>query len=299
MDLTPKKIILVTGATGYLGSEIVKALNVSDFGVIVLKRASSDLSRLQSIKSQLIDCYDLEQGIEALFEKHKIAGIIHCATDYGRGGSSPFQIAETNIMLPLSLLSCGLRHQLEFFINTGTLLDKSTNDYSLSKCQFEEWLQRYSSQLVCINLALEHFYGLDRDKSKFVTWLIQQTLAGKHIPLTAGEQNRDFLFISDVVDAYITVLGHISTFKKGYHSFEVGSGNAIKIKDLVMQISDTCAPHSATYGFGEVPYRANERMDSKLDIGPLSRLGWSQKISLAEGLKRTVNAIKENQKIGT
>lgn len=295
MDLTAQKIILVTGATGYLGSEIVKALVGGDYGIIVLKRRSSDLSRLQSVKSQLIDCYDLEQGFENLFAKHHVTGIIHCATDYGRGGSSAAQIAETNVMLPLALLSCGLRHQLQFFINTGTLLDRSTNDYSLSKCQFEEWLQKYSAQLICVNLALEHFYGLDHDKSKFVTWLIQQTLAGKHIPLTAGEQNRDFLFVSDVVEAYTTILGQISTFKKGYHRFEVGSGQTIKIKDLVMQISDTCSPHTATYGFGEVPYRANERMDSKLDIGPLSRLGWCQKISLAEGLKRTVNAIKENQ----
>lgn len=291
-----KKTVLVTGATGYLGSEVVKAMVASDFGIIVLKRKSSDLKRLHPVLDNLVECYDLENGLEAMFEKHKIDGIIHCATDYGRSGHSAAQIAETNILLPLKLLDCGLRRNLKFFINTGTLLDKGTNDYSLSKYQFQEWMQKYSSQTVCVNLGLEHFYGLDNDSSKFVTWLIQQTLAGQSIPLTAGEQKRDFLYISDVVEAYMTILRHIPAFNKGYHSFDVGSGKAIRIKDLVQQISEVCAPHTATFNFGQVPYRANERMDSQLDIGPLFRLGWEPKVSLREGLEKTVKAIRENQK---
>lgn len=287
------KTVVVTGATGYLGSEIVKALVHNNFEVIVLKRKSSDLSRLSLVIDKIKDCFDIEQGLDSLFVKHKIHGIIHCATDYGRGGHTAAQIVDVNVLFPLTLLTCGVRHGMEFFINTGTLLEKNTNDYALSKHQFQEWLQKYSTQTVCVNLSLEHFYGHDNDSSKFITWLIRQTLAGQSIPLTKGEQKRDFLYISDVVDAYLTILRNIFSFDKSYHQFEVGSGQAILIKDLVLQISKICAPHMAVYKFGEIPYRPNERMDSKVDITPLSRLGWAPKVPLAEGLKRTVDSIKQ------
>lgn len=293
-EISSNNCILITGATGYLGSEIVKALVESGTKVVVLKRKSSDLKRLIPVKEKIV-LFNIEEGVKRVFDTHKVNGVIHCATDYGRHGSSSDQIAEANIIFPLKLLSCGLKSGIEFFINTGTLLQKDTNDYSLSKHQFLEWIQKYSSKAVCVNLALEHFYGHDFDQSKFLTWIISQTLTGQKIPLTKGEQKRDFLYISDVVTAYLTVLRNIKNLDKGYHHFEVGSGSAITIKDLVGKISALCAPHSAEFKFGEVAYRPNEQMETHVDISALRHLGWSPQVSLDEGLKKTIHSLKSCQ----
>lgn len=290
-----RKSLLLTGATGYLGSEIAKALVARNYSVVALKRAASDTTRLKTIQPQL-SLYDVEDGLEGLFCSHQFDGIIHCAANYGREGQGTEDIVRTNLLLPLELLLEGLQRGIRYFINTGTLLNRATNDYSLSKAHFQDWLQVKSTSITSVTLELEHFYGFDGDSTKFITWLVRGILTNQDIPLTEGEQMRDFLFISDVVSAFMIVLENIEHLSHGHHSFQVGSGRSTSIRDLVNQVSLLCEPHSAAFRWGAIPYRATECTVPQIDIEPLTRLGWTPCVSLTEGLQRTVAAIKESDR---
>jgi predicted glycosyltransferase involved in capsule biosynthesis len=71
--------------------------------------------------------------------------------------------------MPLQLLELGKKTRVNCFINTDTILDKRVSYYSLSKNQFREWLELYAKEMICLNVALEHFYGPYDDNTKFVS----------------------------------------------------------------------------------------------------------------------------------
>ncbi len=72
---------------------------------------------------------------------------------------------------------------------------------------FVEWLKYFSDRIKVVNLKLEHMYGPKDDDSKFVTWITNQMLNNiSSIDLTEGTQKRDFIYIDDVVDAYMLML---------------------------------------------------------------------------------------------
>ena len=222
---------------------------------------------------------------------NKIDCIIHCATDYGRKEVDPAQTTETNLILPLKLLHAASMGNVRIFINTDTVLDKRIDSYSLSKRQFFEWLDKYSNKIIAINVSLEHFYGPYDNDSKFVSYVINSMLSsGKNfINFTPGQQKRNFIYIDDVVDAFITILNSTNRMKKSLYDFEVGSDNTISIKNFVLLVKKLCDNHKTKLNFGAINYRENETMYTSTNTDKLKSLGWKPKYSLEEGLKKTID----------
>lgn len=283
-----KKRVLLTGATGFLGSNILAAI-ASSYDLAVLTREQSNLSRIDKYRSDFKNFVLEEEGVESIVDTFRPEIIIHCATDYGRKSVPQMQVIEANLMLPLRLIHAASKAGTSMFINTDTFLDKGINHYSLSKKQFNEWFHTYSKDMLCINMVLEHFYGPFDDKTKFVSFIIDELLSNKEkIPLTVGIQKRNFIYIDDVVSAFQTVLKHVFTSKTGYHDFFIASESTISIKDLVGKIKTLCDNSTTQLDFGALPFRDNEVMDSSVDISAMRALNWNPQISLEEGLKHTV-----------
>ena len=288
--------VLLTGATGFLGSKLVArmASKPDAYKVTALKRTFSNTWRiahlLESVQTEDIDLNDLSR----VFEGRKFDVIIHCATDYGRKQTSRSDIIESNLVLPLRLLELGMRNNVSAFLNTDTMLDKRVSDYTLSKRQFREWLESVAADIKGINMILEHFYGPGDDATKFVTAIVRSLVRGQsEIALTEGKQRRDFIFIDDVVDAFMRVLESIHTLPLGYSEYEVGSGRSVSIREMV-ETATRLAGNGATHlKFGAIPYRPNEPMDVSVNTDRLAALGWFSKWSLADGLKETICAERE------
>jgi CDP-paratose synthetase len=281
--------ILVTGGTGFLGSRLVRALVARGDQVTVLKRSFSNTHRLTEV-SQDVRYFDLDRvNLEQVFADSGFDSVIHCATDYGRKDVPAHAVIEANLVLPLRLLDLAKSNGVRAFVNTDTILDKRVSHYSLSKRQFSDWLRSFSSHLVGINIALEHFYGPGDDHSKFVSNMAW-SLVNDHerIHLTKGEQRRDFIYIDDVIRAMLVVLDHSLTLSSGYYRYEVGTGNAISIRDFMTLLKRLAANTRTELNWGAVPYRENETMDSVVDISALSSLGWSPQVSLEQGLANTL-----------
>lgn len=289
----PKKTILITGGTGYLGSNIARAL-CDDYQVIILKRSFSPIKRIEKIISK-IELFNIDEiNLKNVFLNKKIDAVLHCATHYGRKSKDPLEIVEANLVLPLTLLNLAKANAVSCFINTDTILDKGINAYSLSKSQFSDWLRILAVDIVCVNMELEHFFGPLDDSSKFVTHLIHSILKGENeIRLTKGEQKRYFVYIDDVVNAFKLIIEESSTLSKGYHSFQIGSPQGISIRAFVETIKRLAGNESTFLNFGAIPYRDKEVMDPDLDISLLMKLGWSIDIPLEEGLQMTIAAEKE------
>ncbi len=284
------KRILMTGATGFLGSHLLARLldepDVSD--VTIIKRSFSDLGRIAHLMP-LISSFDHDlHPLEEIFQKNTFDTILHCATNYGRGPIPRAQIIESNLLLPLHLLDLSAEHGTSLFINTGTMLDNRISAYSLSKQQFRDWFRGAAEQMTCVDMLLEHFYGPGDDQTKFVSYLIGVLLEGRpSIDLTEGMQTRDFTYIEDVTNAFLHVLR--SAGQGGGHlEYEVGSGQSTRLRDFVELARAISGNTTTELRFGALDYRPNEQMNVVADTSRLRELGWTSTWNVRDGLEATI-----------
>jgi nucleoside-diphosphate-sugar epimerase len=292
--------ILLTGATGFLGSHLLKRLIAAGADVVILVRETSNKERINNLEG--FSTFTINQqlsNINALFEMYHIDTIIHLATEYGR--NSPYSsVLESNVLLPIRLIEAADKNKLNLFVNTDSFFSKFQDysylrEYIMSKKIFIDYLKTLSD-LQVFNLQLEHIYGEFDSKTKFITSLIERMFVNeKFIELTEGSQKRDFIYVSDVVDAYMTVLTNTKVLGQ-YVDFEVGTGSSISVKDFVSQIHQIMGSKSELL-FGALPSRVNEIQDSKANSLVLCKLGWSPKFITETAIKRivTVEKYRETQ----
>lgn len=291
--------ILITGATGFLGSHLAKDLLNRGHEVCILKRSFSDVGRLRPVLSR-IRSYNIDQcGLDEPFHRHgRIDAVIHTATCYGRSNESVSTMQETNIAFPLRLLETAANFHVNVFLNTDTLLDAKVNYYALSKSQFTEWGRRLADdrKIHFINFKFEHIYGEDDDESKFVTYVVSKCL--KNVPtldLTRGEQKRDFIYVGDIVRLYALAIEKSDEINQYFTSYNVGTGTPVSIRDFVTMIHQT-ANSRTKLNFGAVPYRNHEMMEVNIDTAPLEKLGWKSEVSHLLGIRKTIGQFIANEK---
>lgn len=280
--------IFITGGTGYLGGKLSAALIAEGHNLHFLVRKSSDLSKIKNMSINGGIHYDNVENFDNVLKDNGIEVVIHCATHYGRNDIDPLNTLKSNLLMPIKLLDAAASNNLKCFINTGTMLDKRVSFYSLSKSHFDDWMMHYSDRINCINILLEHFYGPNDDPTKFVSFVINK-LKQNHdnLDLTKGEQERDFIYIDDVVNAFLAVVKSSDSFN-GMTTLELGSGEPIKIRDFVTLAKHLAKNEVTKLNFGAIPYRDNEVMQSRADTTKLRALGWVNKTGLVAGLKKTI-----------
>lgn len=282
------RTVVLTGATGYLGSHLARRLVADGQRVVVLTR---DPTRLRRIGDLPVVARPASGDLDGLLaEQSPVHAVIHCATCYGRGGESDTTIFDTNLAFPLKLLETAVRAGV-LFLNTDTTLPPEVNAYSLSKAQFRAWGQFVArrSRTRFVNVRLEHFFGPGDEGSKFSTHVIRSCLADvPELALTAGEQQRDFIFIDDAVDAYTLLLDRVAHLDGGFQEYALGSGTPVTIRDFVKRVHRLTGA-GTQLRFGAVPYREHEVMYSAADTSRLEALGWRARHTLDAGLQKTID----------
>jgi nucleoside-diphosphate-sugar epimerase len=292
-----RKTILLTGATGFLGSHILRELiEIDKYNIIVLKRSFSNCYRISSIPSVYVKYYDTDVvDVDEIYAENKVNIIIHTATEYGRSINKITEILDTNLIFPLSLLEEGVNQGLELFVNTDSFFNKDNLsystliDYSLSKKSLNIWLAYLSSKAKIANMRIEQMFGENDNKDKFVESMIQRIAIKKEkkIDLTYGHQRRDFVYVDDVVNAFLTILDTYESYKFHYKIFEVGTGSSVQLRDFILKIKEI-SESPTILNFGALPYRNDEIMDSKADCSELQNLGWNSKYDYSAGIAKTI-----------
>ena len=287
------KSVIITGVSGFLGSHVARNLVNAGWKVVGVKRSSSDLSRIRDIVDQL-SLFDVsEHPIQKLFHDGlNPTAILHFATEYGRGYDGVANVLQANTVFPLKLLELAIEFGVEVFINSDTcytLEYKHLQAYTLSKKQFVQWAKQITKSIKFINLVLHHPYGPNDAESKFVPFIVRECLESRDkIPLTLGDQRKDFIYIDDVVRAVRLMLEKAQYLPAGFSEWECGSGKAIPVRQLVETVHRMTSS-IARLDFGALSYRLGENMNSQADISRLRELGWKPEIDIEDGIRLTIN----------
>ena len=283
--------ILLTGSTGFLGSHLLESFVNQDFDLIILKRTTSNTWRINHLLNK-VKVYNIDTvDFKTVFSHEKVDIIINTVCSYGRANESLIDILNSNLMFGLNLLEEAIKNKVKTFINTDSLLPRNLNDYSLSKAQFADWLNKRSEKIQVINFKIEHMYGAKDDTKKFLPWLMNEMInRADDINLTSGIQKRDFIYITDVVAAYDLVLKKRMSLPN-WSQFDIGTNIFTEVKEFVLILARELeklnkSKIAVRLKFGTIPYRKGDVMMPELDNSKLIGLGWKPKVTISDGIQK-------------
>ena len=283
--------ILLTGATGYLGSRIAQMLLHEHHSLLCPVLSDAPYDYLTPMLKQ-VDITDSNgPGLTDSIFNFSPEIIVHTAARYERGTISLTELTDANLLFPLRILDAVLNTKSKvFWLNTDTSLDRSLNGYALSKHQFSEWGQYYANKglLDFCNVLLEQFYGSGDSGSKLFPYLYDKMSKNEPIELTDGLQRRDMIYVDDVLNAYSILCQKRPT---GYCEFPLGTGEAPQVKEVITYFAELLNTKSELQ-FGVLPKRENEPTISIADTTQLQKAGFTCQYNWREGLKKMAEEMK-------
>ncbi len=296
----PGKRIFVTGATGFIGSAVVRHCVAAGHDVLALVRPTSDRWRLEDLRHRLrFVTGDVLAGPLPI-EPGTIDLCIHLAWDVTPGEylHAPHHEAYRRATLDLArqLASTGCPR----LVAVGTCFEYDPGPASLGETTPLKPRSVYAAAKLATFEALAPFcrsaglqlawprlffqYGPAEDPRRIVPYVITSLLRGRHAELTAGDQVRDFLHVSDVAAALCAVadadvIGPIN----------VGSGQGVTIADVAGRIA-RLVQRPDLIALGARPCPDGEPMRIVADTTRLrTATGWTPRVDLTSGLRDTVD----------
>ena len=307
--MSNNKRVIVTGGAGFIGSHLVERLIKEGHEVTVLDNFSTgrpeNLTHLRGsgqLKVQQVDVSDFKaiqsffSGIDWVFHVAALADIVPSI-------QQPYTYHKANVEGTIAVLEASRSAGIKRFIYAAssscygipdkyptpeTATARPMYPYALTKYVAEQYVLHWSEiyKLPCLSLRLFNVYG-PRSRTSgtygavFGVFLAQK-LAGKPFTVVGnGKQTRDFTFVTDVVDAFITAANSSLTGQL----FNVGSGGTYSVNRLVELLDNQV-------GVVHIPKRPGEPDCTLADISSIkAELGWSPKVSLEQGVKALLDNI--------
>jgi UDP-glucose 4-epimerase len=309
---------LVTGAAGFIGSTLVDRLLADGHEVTGLDNYASgratnieqlaDNSRFVFVEADVVSA-----DLDALLAAQQPEVVFHLAAqiDVRKSVADPVFDGEVNVIGTIRLAEAARKAGVRKVVNTssggaiyGTPRKYPTNEtappdpaspYAASKVAGEIYLNtfRHMYQLDCSHVAPGNVYGPRQDphgEAGVVAIFAQSLLAGKPTKIFGdGTDTRDYVYVDDVVDAFIRAAGPHG----GGMRFNIGTGLETSVRQLHSAIAAAVGgPDDPEFH----PPRLGDLKRSCLDVRLAEMvLGWHPRVSLDEGIRRTVDYFRKTQ----
>lgn len=298
--------VLLTGATGFLGRHVLRALRAAGAAVCATHLPSEHPQFESGVSGISLDITD-HDALRALFEELQPDTIVHCAAHMGSERSYAF--AETamrvNFLATHSMLLAagdgiaGLRRIVligsaeEYGDATEIPLHEDmparpVSPYSASKAAVTQSAILYHTLFGLPVTVLRPFiiYGPEQAPWMMLPQLIRHAHDGRDFPMTPGEQTRDFVYVEDVARA---ILLAIAVEEASGQIFNICSGEERSIRSVAEETVRLMG-NPVRLDIGALPYRSNEAMRLVGSNDKARRiLGWTSRIPFDEGLVRTID----------
>jgi len=265
--------ILLTGATGFLGSHIAENLLAYNFELILTKRENSSLSNCQSFISNVkwVDT-DSDSWIESVIEFNPTI-IIHAAWN-GVSSSSrdDWKNQLSNIDFMYSLLKIAESCKINKFISLGSQAEygqiegKITEDYPVNPTSSYGAVKLATLELLksfCTDKNIDWYwlrvfsvFGERENERWLIPSMIKKMLSeSTEMDFTLGEQKYAYLYVAD----FSAAIKKVVLNKAPSGIYNLSADNALCLKDVLIMIRDMVKP-SFILNFGTLPYRPNQSM---------------------------------------
>ena len=303
------KRVFVTGAAGFIGAQLVRQLLKEGADIYALVSLKSELYRLKDISESItIVKADLTDpnSIYTIVKKLKPQIIYHLAS-YGTQPTHTDlgQMTNVNITGLTNLLTALEDIEFECFVNTGSSAEYGPKNQPMKENQLLEANTFYGATKAAASLLLQAFgklhkrravtlrlfyvYGPGEELTRLIPTIIRTCLQGSKLPLTSIHEKKDFIFIEDVIQAYLN-----AALIKGNETYILNVGTSIEtnLGQLIKMIEKLTGKK---INFVEGAYESR-RWDSDCwaaDIENTKKvLNWKPHYDLETGLSKTIDWLR-------
>jgi len=255
--------VLITGGTGFVGSNLVKRMVSEGFEVHILTRKTSDRWRIQdvlkSVNEHHVDLLD-QSKLEQNMKRIEPDIIFHLATlgVYGGIHAPEKVVIENNLFGTINLINACDGIDYKCFINTGSSSEygpkavsmkesdvcEPINAYGISKCAstlYGSFVAKTKDRPI-MNFRLFSPFGPFDDNRRLIPYVISTALQNKPFKLAKSCSVRDYIYIKDILDLYVKGIS-LAKNHKG-EIFNLGRGTSVRVSDVVDKVLELTSSSS-------------------------------------------------------
>jgi UDP-glucose 4-epimerase len=305
--------IVVTGGAGFIGGHLADALVARGDEVVVVDDLSTG-SREHVPKGAELVVQDVAEGLGETFAGAD--AVLHVAGQASifKSFDNPEGDLRTNVLGTINVIEACVAHGVERLVFAGSMTAYGEPErvptpedepcvpvsyYGVTKYAAERYVHASAPRgLAVTTLRMFNVYGerqsLTNPYQGVLAIFLGNVLRGEPITIHSdGLQTRDFVYVGDVVDAWLRVLDDETTHGR---VFNVGSGRETSIGELAGTIIRSLTDDPDEWEVLHAPSQRGDILRSAADIGALVRsTGWAPLVSLEEGITRTAAWAKGQQ----
>lgn len=299
------KKAIVTGANGFIGKTLVRALLVNEYEVVALDiHFDEDLERNPSVTCVNV----LGKEVAALKESIPEAEydcFFHLAW---AGTSGParadYEVQLNNVKLTCNYILLCKEIGCKRVVYASSINEMETYEYLQSDdiqpaggyiygtgkmaAHLMGETVSYLNGVEFLPVIITNIYGVGEKSARMIYTSINKLIHKEHCSFTAGYQTYDFIYITDAINSIIAVAEKGKAFNRYY----IGSGEPKPLREFLIEMKSIVDPE-AEIGLGDIPFKGVDISYDQFDLKKVEKdTGYKNQISFAEGIRMTAEYIR-------
>lgn len=310
------KNAIVTGANGFVGTQLVKRLVSDGYGVCAVIKDKyeniAELSELENVQIVYCDISEFDQLYEkiSILDFQSAGSILFHLAWIGSSGEkrADYDVQLKNIKYSCDTVRSAARLGCECFVGAGSIMEDECEtfvpkDLSIPNINYHYSIAKFTAHMMCKTEAakynlrfcwgkISNAYGETDTTQRFINIMLKKMLTNEECNLTKSEQLYDFIYITEVARAFEAIGEHgISNT-----SYYIGTFDVQPLKNFVKIMHQKSRSHSKI-NFGAVPFNGIYMDKRYFDASKLKRdTGFESAVSFEEGIEKTIKWMNELNK---
>lgn len=297
--------VIVAGAGGFIGKNLVRNLLGRGYKVTALGRKFDEELRSNAVCISVID-KSIESIAAELNEEYS------CFYDLAWSGTSGPMRADYNVQLNNVKLTCdyvclAAMIHCPRFIYASSINEMETYEYLQSDdiepsggyiygtgklaAHLMAETVAYQNAVEFIPVIITNIYGIGEKSERLIYTSIAKLLKGEHCSFTEGYQTYDFIYITDAINSIIEVAEKGRAFNRYY----IGSGEPKALREFLLRMRDIVAP-GIELGLGDIPFKGVSVNYNQFEVKQIEKdTGYKNKVSFEDGIRMTADHIRKEE----